>query len=251
MLMAIAGAGDLPVAIVPGGVTLPATDGEDAGTVQTIGARFSHGLISLEEAAALGCRACASPGGGCQFLGTAASAQVVSEALGLAVPHSALAPSGQPIWLDGAARAVYGLQAQRALGWSARIDRHRRRDPQCDGRARGIRRLDEPAAARAGDRACRWPDAPGHRRLDGCQPCRAAPGRRAACRAASDRPRPPGGRRSRGAAAPARARPARDRRADLHRPDARRRARLVGAERTPPALPPDPARPGRRRSRSP
>lgn len=120
MLMAVAGAGDLPVAIVPGGVTLPATDGEDAGTVQTIGARFSHGLISLEEAAALGCRACASPGGGCQFLGTAASAQVVAEALGLAVPHSALAPSGQAIWLDGAARAVHGLQAQRALGWTAR-----------------------------------------------------------------------------------------------------------------------------------
>jgi putative YjhG/YagF family dehydratase len=120
MLMAIAGSGDLPVAIVPGGVTLPATDGEDAGTIQTIGARFSHGLITLEEAAALGCRACASPGGGCQFLGTAASAQVVAEALGLAVPHSALAPSGQAIWLDGAARAVHAVQAQRALGWSAR-----------------------------------------------------------------------------------------------------------------------------------
>ena len=120
MLMAVAGAGDLPVAIVPGGVTLPASNGEDAGTIQTIGARFSHGLISLEEAAALGCRACASPGGGCQFLGTAASAQVVAEALGLAPPHSALAPSGQAIWLDGAARAVHGLQAQGALGWSAR-----------------------------------------------------------------------------------------------------------------------------------
>ncbi len=120
MLMAVAGAGDLPVAVVPGGVTLPASNGEDAGTVQTIGARFSHGLISLEEAAALGCRACASPGGGCQFLGTAASAQVVAEALGLTPPHSALAPSGQPIWLDGAIRAVHGLQAQRTLGISAR-----------------------------------------------------------------------------------------------------------------------------------
>lgn len=120
MLMAVAGAGDLPVAIVPGGVTLPPTQGEDAGTIQTIGARFSHGLITLEEAAALGCRACASPGGGCQFLGTAASAQVVAEAMGLAPVHSALAPSGQAIWLDGAARAVHGLQAQRTLGWSAR-----------------------------------------------------------------------------------------------------------------------------------
>ena len=52
------------------------------------------------EAAELGCRACGSPGGGCQFLGTAATSQVVAEALGLSLPHSALAPSGQPIWLD-------------------------------------------------------------------------------------------------------------------------------------------------------
>jgi putative YjhG/YagF family dehydratase len=100
MLMALAGTPDLPCILVPGGVTLPAEEGEDAGTVQTIGARFAHGEISLEKAAELGCRACATPGGGCQFLGTAATSQVVAEALGLALPHSALSPSGQPIWLD-------------------------------------------------------------------------------------------------------------------------------------------------------
>ena len=44
---------------------------------------IAHGLITLEEAADLGCRACGSPGGGCQFLGTAATSQVVGEALGL------------------------------------------------------------------------------------------------------------------------------------------------------------------------
>jgi putative YjhG/YagF family dehydratase len=100
---------------VPGGVTLPPRDGEDAGTIQTVGARFAHGLISLLEAADLGCRACASPGGGCQFLGTAATAQVVAEALGMSLPHSALAPSGQPIWRDMArrsARALIGLEAR-------------------------------------------------------------------------------------------------------------------------------------------
>jgi dihydroxyacid dehydratase/phosphogluconate dehydratase len=98
--------------LVPGGVTLPPERGEDAGKVQTLGARFSHGLVSLEEAAELGCRACASPGGGCQFLGTAATAQVVAEALGLSLPHSALAPSGEAVWLDLAvqsARALVGL----------------------------------------------------------------------------------------------------------------------------------------------
>jgi putative YjhG/YagF family dehydratase len=114
MMMAVAAMHDLPGVIVPGGVTLPPSDGEDAGKVQTIGARFSHGQMSLEQAAEMGCKACASPGGGCQFLGTAATSQVVAEALGLALPHAALAPSGQPIWLDIArrsARAVVTLQA--------------------------------------------------------------------------------------------------------------------------------------------
>jgi putative YjhG/YagF family dehydratase len=109
MMMALAGTRDLPTVLVPGGVTLPPEHGEDAGAIQTIGARFSHGLISLQEAADLGCRACASPGGGCQFLGTAATSQVVGEALGLALPHSALAPSGQPVWLDLAVRSAAAL----------------------------------------------------------------------------------------------------------------------------------------------
>ncbi|MBV8898462.1 MAG: YjhG/YagF family D-xylonate dehydratase [Acidobacteriaceae bacterium] len=104
MLMALAGSHDLPCALVPGGVTLMPEHGEDAGKVQTIGARFAHGKISLEEAALAGCRACASPGGGCQFLGTAATSQVVAEALGLTLPHSALAPSGEAVWLDMARR---------------------------------------------------------------------------------------------------------------------------------------------------
>lgn len=113
MLMALAGTPGLPTILVPGGVTLPPADGEDAGKVQTIGARFAHGELSLQEAAELGCRACASPGGGCQFLGTAATSQVVAEGLGLALPHSALAPSGQPIWLAlarASARALLELE---------------------------------------------------------------------------------------------------------------------------------------------
>jgi putative YjhG/YagF family dehydratase len=112
MTMAVASFRDLAGAIVPGGVTLPPTNGEDAGAVQTLGARFAHGLVTLEDAADLGCRACASPGGGCQFLGTAATAQVVAEALGLTVPHAALAPSGQPVWLDVARRTSQAVQAQ-------------------------------------------------------------------------------------------------------------------------------------------
>jgi len=113
MMLALAAQHDLPAVLIPGGVTLPPTVGEDAGKVQTIGARYAHGEITLEEAAEAGCRACGSAGGGCQFLGTAATAQVVGEALGLTLPHAALAPSGQPIWLEMArqsASAVVELQ---------------------------------------------------------------------------------------------------------------------------------------------
>src|SRR3954447_1017179 len=106
MMMALAGTPDLPCVLVPGGVTLMPDAGEDAGKVQSIGARFAHGTLSLQEAAEAGCRACASPGGGCQFLGTAATSQVVGEALGLTLPHSALAPSGEPVWLDMARRSA-------------------------------------------------------------------------------------------------------------------------------------------------
>lgn len=116
MMMALAGTPDVATVLVPGGVTLPPTHGEDAGTVQTLGARYAHGLISLEDAAELGCAACASPGGGCQFLGTAATAQVVGEALGLAVGHTALAPSGEPVWLEGGLRAVAAVAAAVSRG---------------------------------------------------------------------------------------------------------------------------------------
>lgn len=112
MMLALAACHNLPGVIVPGGVTLPPREGEDAGKVQSVGARFAHGEIDLHYAADMGCRACASPGGGCQFLGTAGTAQVVAEAFGLSLPHSALAPSGQPIWREAAvqsARAIVDL----------------------------------------------------------------------------------------------------------------------------------------------
>ncbi|MBG99349.1 MAG: YjhG/YagF family D-xylonate dehydratase [Solibacterales bacterium] len=116
MMIALASMHKMPCVLVPGGVTLPASDGEDAGAVQSIGARFSHGELSLADASILGCRACGSPGGGCQFLGTAATSQVVAEALGLALPHSALSPSGQPIWKDMARRSARAVKTLRQQG---------------------------------------------------------------------------------------------------------------------------------------
>ncbi len=120
MMLALASMHDLPCVLVPGGVTLPTAGAEDAGKVQSIGARFSHGEITLEHAQEAGCRACGSAGGGCQFLGTAATAQVVCEALGLSLTHSALSPSGQPIWLDMATRSARAVVELKKNGLTAK-----------------------------------------------------------------------------------------------------------------------------------
>ena len=82
--------------------------------------RFAHGEMTLDQAAELGCRACGSPGGGCQFLGTAATSQVIGEALGLTLPHAALAPSGQPVWIDMARRSARAVVALRTRGLRTR-----------------------------------------------------------------------------------------------------------------------------------
>ena len=120
MMMALASMHDLPCVLAPGGVTLAAEEGEDAARVQSVGARFAHDQITLQAAAENLCRACATPGGGCQFLGTAATSQVVGEALGMSLPHSALAPSGHPIWLDMARRSARATLALGARGLTMR-----------------------------------------------------------------------------------------------------------------------------------
>jgi xylonate dehydratase len=117
MMMALASQHDYPTILVPGGVMLAGAAGEeDTGKVQSIGARYANAVMTLDQAAEAGCHACASPGGGCQFLGTAATSQVVGEALGLSLPHSALAPSGTPIWLDMARRSARTLVDRRKKG---------------------------------------------------------------------------------------------------------------------------------------
>jgi putative YjhG/YagF family dehydratase len=117
-MLALAGSKRLPGVIVPGGVTLPPVGGEDAGQVQSLNARFSRDLITLDYAQEMGCRACGSSGGGCQFLGTAATSQVVAEGFGLALPHSALAPSGEPAWTELGVRSANALVRLHALGVS-------------------------------------------------------------------------------------------------------------------------------------
>jgi putative YjhG/YagF family dehydratase len=111
MLMALAGTLDLPTILVPGGVTLIAEEAEDTGKVQTLATRFAREEVTLDYAVEMGCKACGSPGGGCQFMGTAATSQVVAEGLGLSLPHGALNPSGAEIWRDLARRSARALLA--------------------------------------------------------------------------------------------------------------------------------------------
>jgi putative YjhG/YagF family dehydratase len=116
MMMALAGLHDLPVVVIPGGSTLAVREGEDTAMIQSIAARFSQGEVTLDYAQDMGCKACASPGGGCHFLGTAGTSQVISEALGLSIPHSALAPSGTPAWRNIAKRSARALVLLESMG---------------------------------------------------------------------------------------------------------------------------------------
>ncbi len=116
MMMALAGTKNLASVLVPGGTTLKTEEGEDTAKVQTLAARFAQGEITLDYAADMGCRACGSPGGGCQFMGTAATSQVVGEALGMSLPHAALSPSGAVIWRDMARRSALAVMAMEAQG---------------------------------------------------------------------------------------------------------------------------------------
>ena len=179
-MIALAGCGDLPGIIVPGGVTLPAEGAEDAGTVQTIGARFAHGMISLDYAAEMGCKACGSSGGGCQFLGTAATSQVVAEALGLSLPHCALVPSGEAIWLDNARRSALALLNLKAAGQESLRYTHAGRAGKCHAGAFGFWRLDQSAATYSSDRSCCRSHAAVGRRLDSRQSQHLTSGRRPA-----------------------------------------------------------------------
>jgi dihydroxy-acid dehydratase len=89
-LMAIARC-DLPAIHVPGGTQLNAPDYVTSNKLWSMGAAFKRGDLTgdeLELAQRGACPTC----GACQFMGSAATGQVLSEALGLALPGSALVP---------------------------------------------------------------------------------------------------------------------------------------------------------------
>ena len=99
---------DVPSVVVPGG-TMNA--GPKMLTLEQLGmysARFQRGEIDEEELNWAKCNACPSCGA-CSFIGTASTMQIMAEALGLALPGSALMPATSPDLLAFARQA--GAQA--------------------------------------------------------------------------------------------------------------------------------------------
>lgn len=99
---------DIPAVVVPGG-TMNA--GPEMLTLEQLGmysAKFERGEIDKEKLGWAKCNACPSCGA-CSFIGTASTMQIMAEALGLALPGSALMPATSPDLLAYAREA--GRQA--------------------------------------------------------------------------------------------------------------------------------------------
>lgn len=101
---------NIPSVVVPGG-TMPA--GPELLTLEQLGmysAMYERGEIDEDKLNWAKCNAC--PGcGACSFIGTASTMQIMAEALGLALPGSALMPANSPDLLAYAKKA--GEQAVR------------------------------------------------------------------------------------------------------------------------------------------
>lgn len=95
---------NIPAVVVPGG-TMNA--GPEMLTLEQLGmysARYQRGEIDEEKLDWAKCNACPSCGA-CSFIGTASTMQIMAEALGLALPGSALMPATSPDLLDFAHKA--------------------------------------------------------------------------------------------------------------------------------------------------
>ena len=104
---------DIPAIVVPGG-TMNA--GPELLTLEQLGmysAKYERGEIDKEKLDWAKCNACPSCGA-CSFIGTASTMQIMAEALGLALPGSALMPAASPDLLAYAREA--GKQAVRLVG---------------------------------------------------------------------------------------------------------------------------------------
>ena len=95
---------DLPTIFIPGGSMRPAPDMGTSGKAGEISLREKQNDISQQEILnykMTGCPSC----GACQFMGTASTMQCMAEALGIALPASALVPATMRDILAGSRKA--------------------------------------------------------------------------------------------------------------------------------------------------
>ena len=103
---------DIPSVVVPGG-TMNA--GPEMLTLEQLGmysAKYERGEIDESKLDWAKCNACPSCGA-CSFIGTASTMQIMAEALGLALPGSALMPATSPDLL------AYAREAGKRAAWMA------------------------------------------------------------------------------------------------------------------------------------
>ena len=95
---------NLPSVFVPGGTMPFAANGFTLEQIGNVNARFKTGELTREQFTQYQKDACTSCGA-CQFMGTACTMQVMAEALGLALPHSALMPANMK-YINNMAKAA-------------------------------------------------------------------------------------------------------------------------------------------------
>ena len=110
---------DLPAVFVPGGVMAPGPDCLTLEQIGTYSAMFQRGEITQAEFEGYQHTACPSCGA-CSFMGTACTMQVMAEALGLALPGSALLPALGSDLKNFARRAGQAALSLAQKGLSAR-----------------------------------------------------------------------------------------------------------------------------------
>lgn len=95
---------DVPTVFIPGGSKRPGPDRSSSAKAGEVTLRMRRGEISAQEVRDYKLTGCPSVGAG-GFMGTASTMQCMAEALGLALPGSAVAPATQKDILRGARRA--------------------------------------------------------------------------------------------------------------------------------------------------
>ena len=154
-MLALAGCRSLPGLVVPGGVTLPTVGAEDAAQVQSLGARFAHDLVSSTTPRRWDVGPADRPAAAASSSARRRRRRSWRRGWGSRFRTARWRRPGEPSWYELGRRSATRAAATARARHSARAHSHAARDRERDARARGVRRIDESAAAHSGDRARR------------------------------------------------------------------------------------------------